>query len=157
MENRIDATLGANVRQEVLTKIQEIRDLLPFLQDLTVEERRELPKMGDKSRAFVEGALTLAEQDDSFLPRSFDVSEMRQDVDLTAGLAPIQTALAQLSELVEDTMTLAGSDAFLAGLIVYQSAQRNGRGEALDNLAGTLGRRFARKSKDTATDNPPNP
>ena len=148
MENRIDASLSIGDRDAVLGLIQDIRTKLPFLVDLTIEDRQSLPKMGDKSRAFVGQAVTLAEQNDDFLPRSFDVAEMRQDVDLTDQLLPILSALAQLTELVEDTYTLAGSDAYSAALIIYNSAKRNGQGEALDNLLDALGQRFARKSKD---------
>lgn len=52
-ENRVDATLTAADQQAVMTAIETIREKLPFLIDLTTEERRGLPKMGDKSRAFV--------------------------------------------------------------------------------------------------------
>lgn len=155
MENRIDAALTDPNRDTVLQLIEDIRSKLPFLIDLSIEERKSLPKMGDKSRAFVAQALTIAEQDESYLPRSFDVAEMRQDVELTESLFPILSALAQLTELVEDTYTLAGSDAYSAALIVYQSAKQNGKGEALDSLVDTLGQRFARKAKD-ATE-PPKP
>lgn len=149
MENRIDAVLTDADRDNVLGLINDIRARLPFLIDLTIEERQSLPKMGDKSRAFVNQATTLAEQNDAFLPRSFDVAEMRRDVDLTNQLLPILTALAQLVEFVEDTYLLAGSDAYSAALIVYNLAKRNGQGEALDNLLDALGQRFARKSKGT--------
>jgi len=71
MENRIDAALSDANRDTVLQLIQDIRAKLPFLIDLTIEERKSLPKMGDKSRAFVAQALTVTEQDDSYLPRSF--------------------------------------------------------------------------------------
>lgn len=107
--------------------------------------------MGDKSRAFVGQALAVAEQDDSFLPRSFDAAEMRQDVELIEALAPIMTAVTQLNELLGDTFALAGSDAYSAALLVYGAAKRNGKGAALDTLADSLGQRFARKSKDKTT------
>lgn len=37
-----------------------IKQKLPFLIDLIAEERKSLPKMGDKSRAFVSKALEVA-------------------------------------------------------------------------------------------------
>ena len=147
MENRIDAELLTEDKDKILNLISQIRAVLPFLIDLPLEERQSLPKMGDKSRAFVSQALAIAQDDDSFLPRSFDVAEMQKDVELTEQLLPIITALTKLLELLEDTSLLAGSDAYTAGLIVYNSAKRNGRGEALDNLLDTLGQRFARKAK----------
>lgn len=157
MPNRIDASLSAANKNQVLQLIQDIKNLLPFLVDLSQEEIRALPKMGDKSRAFVSQALTLAEQDDTFLPRSFDVAEMRKDVELTESLLPILTAMSSLTELLEDTFTLAGSEAYVSALIVYQSAKANGKGSALDGSLDALGQRFSRKSKGkTANDSPNN-
>lgn len=159
MQNRIDAELSTVNRDKILDFINQIRILLPFLIDLSTEDRQSLPKMGDKSRTFVSGALQLAAQDDSYLPRSFDVAEMRQDVELAEGLLPISVALKQLSEFVDDTYIQVGSEAYTAALVVYDSAKRNGRGAALDGLLDTLGQRFARKSKDepdeTPSDEPP--
>lgn len=155
MENRIDATLLAADRQAVLDALALVRTKLPFLIDLTTADRQSLLRMGDKSRAFVNQALTVAEQDDSFLPRSFDSAEMRQDVELIEALAPIMTAVTQLNELLGDTFALVGSDAYAAALVVYSSAQRNGKGSALDALADTLGQRFARKAREKPpTDKP---
>lgn len=153
MQNRIDAAITAADRDKILDLINQIRALMPFLIDLSPEERQSLPKMGDKSRAFVSGALQLAANDDSYLPRLFDVAEMRKDVELAESLLPIVVALKQLSEFVDDTYVQVGSEAYTAALVVYQSARRNGQGAALDGLLDALGQRFARKSKET----PPTP
>ncbi len=59
-----------------------IRDRLPFLIDLMAEERRAMPKMGDKSCTFVNKALDMARKNAEFLPRSFDMAEMQKDVQL---------------------------------------------------------------------------
>ena len=47
-ENQISASLTPANRQAVMDAIATIKDKLPFLVDLTTEERRTLPKMGDK-------------------------------------------------------------------------------------------------------------
>lgn len=148
MENRITAELSAADQDKVLDFITQIRAALPFLIDLSPEDRQALPKMGVKSRAFVSQALQLAEHDDSYLPRSFDVAEMKRDVALAESLYPIMVALKQLSEFVDDTYVQVGSEAYTAALVVYQSAKRNGQGTALDGLLDALGQRFARKSKE---------
>lgn len=155
MQNRIDAELSVANRDRIIDSIAQIRALLPFLIDLTPEDRQALPKMGDKSRAFVSGSLQLAQHDDQFLPRSFDVEEMRKDVTLAESLYPITVALKQLSEFVDDTYIQVGSEAYTAALVVYQSAKNNGRGEALDGLLDALGERFARKSKAKPDEKPP--
>ena len=145
-ENRISAKLSNADQEAVLEALKTIRQKLPFLLDLTLEERRSLPRMGDKSRAFVTQALTIAEQNEEILPRSFDVAEMRKDVELVQALEPLLPAIAQLQELLEDTYIAVGSEAYTAALAVYQYARASGKGAALDNLLDALGQRFARKS-----------
>jgi hypothetical protein len=146
-ENRVSATLSEADRQAVLAAIQTIRQKLPFLVDLTPEERHALPKLGGKSRGFVEQALQVAEQNPDILPRSFDVGEMRNDVELLNALAPVLTALSQLNELVDDTTMAVGSEAYASALLVYQFARAAGKGSALDSALEGMSQRFARKSR----------
>jgi len=147
MQNRIDAAVSTADKTEILQLIQDIKAKMPFLVDLSAAEIASLNKMGDRGQPFVRDAITVAEQDDSFLPRSFDVAAMRKDVDLLEMLPPIIAAISQLRELLNDTYLLAGSDAFAAALEVYAAAQRNGTGEALSESLRNMGRRFDRKPK----------
>jgi len=119
-ENRVSANLSQADQQAVLAAIQTIREKLPFLIDLTPEERRNLPKLGDKSQAFVAQAMTIATQNTDILPRGFDVAEFQKDVALLTALQPFMAALTQLQELVEDTYLEVGSEAYAAALAVYQ-------------------------------------
>lgn len=148
-DNRISAALSQADRQAVLDALNTVRTKLPFLIDLTPEERRALLKMGDKSRGFVAQALNVAEQNEEILPRSFDVAELRKDVELLAALEPIMSSLSQLGELVEDTYMAVGSEAYASSLLVYQFARSAGKGSALDGALDSLGQRFARKSHGT--------
>jgi hypothetical protein len=145
--NRISASLTQVDRDAVLAVIATIKTKLPFLMDLTVEERKTMPKMGDKSRAFVSKALEVATQNPDFLPRAFDLDEMRRDVQLFEQLYPIVVALAQLQELVDDTAMAAGSEAYAAALQVYNYAKASGNVGGLDAVLGEMGQRFARKPR----------
>lgn len=146
-DNRISASLSQPDREAVMTAIATIREKLPFLLDLTTEERRSLPKLGDKSRAFVSKALEVATQNQDFLPRSFDLDEMREDVLLFEAMYPILLALMQLQELIDDTYVAVGSEAYAASLLVYNYAKASGKGAGLDAVVDEMGRRFARKSR----------
>ncbi len=151
-ENRISAQLGEAERQAVFAAIQTIRQKLPFLIDLTPEERRALPRFGDKSHGFVQQALQVAEQNPDILPRTFDVGEMHNDVELLLAVSSIRAALSQLYELVDDTVMQVGSEAYAAALLVYQFARAAGKGTALDSAVDSLGQHFARKSRNTPGD-----
>jgi hypothetical protein len=152
--NRVSATLSAEDRTAVLSAIDTIKQKLPFLVDLSPEDRRALPKAGDKSRAFVSAALTLATQNPDVLPRKFDLQEFQKDVALLESLAPVAAAVQQLSERIEDTLTAVGSDAYTAALLVYHSARMAGRGEGLDRQLDGLAARFARKARVTPAATP---
>jgi hypothetical protein len=132
-DNRVSATLSDADQQEILSDINNARQKLSFLVDLTPDERRTILRMGDGSRAFVSQALEVASQNMDILPRSFDLEEMRKDVELLDALAPIMLALAQLNELVDDTFMEVGSEAYAAALAVYQYVRAAGKGAALDS------------------------
>lgn len=150
-DNRVDAELKAADAQAVLTSIADIKAKLPFLIDLTLEERKTLPKMGDISRAFVQKALEVSSQNQDSLPRSFDTEEMQRDWELFQALSPIVQAVGQLNELLDDTITQVGSEAYVAALLVYNALKANGKGSALDGEKDALAQRFARKSTGKAT------
>ena len=143
----ISTTLTQTDREAVMGAVATIKAKLPFLVDLTLEERKALPKLGDKSRAFVGKALEVATQNPDFLPRSFDLEEMRKDVQLFEALYPIVVALTQLQELLDDTYVTVGSEAYASALQVYTYAKASGQGAGLDAVVVELGQRFARKAK----------
>jgi len=145
--NQISATMTNADRDAVLAAVATIKEKLPFLMDLTPEQRTSLPKMGDKSQAFVNKALEVATQNPDFLPRSFDLEEMKRDVELFQALYPVFLSLTQLQELVDDTVMAVGSDAYAAALVVYNFAKASGKGSGLDAVADEMGKRFARKSR----------
>jgi hypothetical protein len=147
----IKGELSADQQNAVMGLIGQIQNLLPFLIDLNADERRALPKLGDKSRAFVDQGLVLAVQNPGILPRSFDLDEYQRDVTLVRQLEPLVLALGQLQGRLEDTFLAAGSDAYSQTLLVYQAAKLAGKNGALEQHLDGLSRRFARKSTSSNT------
>lgn len=151
--NRISAALTAADRDAVLAAIKTIRQKLPFLVDLTPDERRSLPKFSNKSIEFIRKAYELALASQDFLPRGFNIDEMRKDMELYEALYPIQQAQTILAEMVDDTSTAAGAEAYSAALTVYQFAKNSNVGTAgLDEVVDTLGKVFGRKSKKSTSE-----
>ncbi|MER3433915.1 MAG: hypothetical protein C4288_10895 [Leptolyngbya sp. ERB_1_1] len=150
MANRISASLTAKDRTEVLAAMTTIKAKLPFLLSLTTEERKGLPKMGDRNLPFVKKALEVATQNPDFLPRSFEIEELRKDVELFESLYPLVVAFTQLNELLIDTHTVAGSEAYAAALQVYNYAKLSGNSAGMEAVVDELGQRFSRKAKKAA-------
>ncbi|NEQ28095.1 MAG: hypothetical protein F6K28_55730 [Microcoleus sp. SIO2G3] len=145
MPNRISAQLSPADYAEIMAALDTVREKLPFLVGLSVSDRRTLAKLGDKSRAFVQRSAEFAQQNPDYLPRLFDLDEMRRDVELFEVLSSILMSLTQLQELVKDTSMLVGSEAYAAARVVYRSAKANGEGAGFDSLLEELGQRFNAK------------
>lgn len=145
--NRVSATLSAKDREEIEKALAVLQEKVPFLIGLTPEERKYLPKMGDKSRAFVRRALEVGQRNEGILPRAFDLNEMRRDVELYDDLLPLYLGVTQFAELLNDTLIEIGSEAYASALVVYNAAKSHGQAAGLEEALDDLGRRFARKTK----------
>ncbi len=143
--NRISSNLSVTDQHEVMDLIAQINQRLAFLIDVGPQERRSMTKLGDRNRAFTRKALEIASQTPDFLPRSFDITEMRRDLELFEALQPMLLALTRLRELVDDTAVAAGDEAYRAALEVYRYAKANGSVAGLDDLIDEMGRRFAQQ------------
>lgn len=146
----LDAALTETDIQEILAAIATIRSKLPFLTGLTTDERRSLFKLGNKSQTFVEKALDVATAYSLLMPRSLsdsDIESARRDMALFEALHPILQNISQLHKLIEDTQTLAGSEAYATARLAYKSAKMNGKGMGLDDILTDLSRQFQRNRK----------
>lgn len=131
--NRIEAHLTEEDQQAVLDALAEIRERLPFLLNLTAEERQALPKMGERSRSFVDEALALARDNPDLIPDDFDLEDLEEDIALYDGLQPILFAVMQLEDLLLSSAVAASSDAYSAALEIYERAKDAGQGEVLED------------------------
>jgi hypothetical protein len=149
MENRISFMLNEAEKQEIIEALKTLdTKLLPKLIELAQGEARELPTMGDKSYGFVLKALEYAKQYPEYASL-IDVREFEKDVNAVGLLREIYVPLSQLLKKVHDTMTLAGSEAYVAGLTYYGSS-KVGLKRKIPNavlIAEELGKRFPGRTK----------
>ncbi|MFP4344940.1 MAG: hypothetical protein ACLFU8_09625 [Anaerolineales bacterium] len=146
--NRVDATLSKADQQAILDAIRSIRERLPFLTELTTGERQALPRMGEKSRAFVDKALELAREDPDLLPEDFDVEGMERDLELYDALQPLIFSVMQLQDLMFDTSIAVSGDVYSAALAVHEQAKEVGQAEALDEIVAEMEDRFQEEASD---------
>lgn len=153
--NKVSAALSAADRQAVMSAIATIKQAMPFLVQLTAEERKAAPKVGDRSRGFMLNCLDAAQQHSDCLPRSFDVEEMSKDVKLMEELYPVLMALTELQSLVDDTYFAAQCEAYTAALKVYDAAKAHDDLPGMKIVVEQLKQQFARRTKkDTVESNP---
>ncbi len=118
--NRVSASLAAAAITNIKTAIATIKTNMPFLVGLTVQERINIPKISEANRVFTADGLNAVANNANMLPAYFNAAELKLDYELYVALDEINLLLAQLSELVNDTQMLAGSEAYISALTAYR-------------------------------------
>jgi hypothetical protein len=122
ISNRISLTIPDDALQRINAAVQTLQaDLLPHLVDLGTEDRRAMPRMGDKTIAFVSKALSYVRGKPEYKPGFVDIDEFQRDVDAVGLLRPLQRELGQLKDMLDDSLAVAGSEAYTAALASYQT------------------------------------
>ena len=111
-----------------LKKIQDAVDvlnalLLPKLKILSAQDRRELPKMGDKSVGFVQKSFDYGQIHEALRPPYLDLAAFAIDLNALKILQLIDRKLTPLMEALHDSQALAGSEAYQAALLFYNSVK----------------------------------
>ncbi len=122
--NRISVSITNETITEINSKLDELKELLaPCLVMLTMEERHDLPKMSEKSLSFVSKVHDYCASNPELVPDFMDVAELNMDFKTVSGLKPILGVITQLQSNLDDTLLLAGSEAYSASLMFYGNSQ----------------------------------
>lgn len=152
-ENRVSIKLQPADLKKVTDAIKAAMDTLkPYLVALTPLERQQLPKMGDGNIPFVQKSLEHAQANPSFVPAYLDVAELKTDLDAVEALLQVFRPLEQLYQNLDDTMTLSGSEAYVAALAFYNSVKVAAKMKVpgAKAIAEDLSSRFAGQGKKPA-------
>jgi hypothetical protein len=145
-DNRISAEIAPLAKTQILTKINEIQALLPFVVNLTPAERKRIPDIGTERSGMVAAFIAAMTAHPELVPSYVDMAELARDQTLRDDLLEIYLALLELTESVGDTLKLAGADMYVAFLSFYanvqQAAKRNVPGA--DTIYNDLKRFFPR-------------
>jgi hypothetical protein len=124
-ENRISIQLKPENLAKVLALLAEVEAILqPSLIALTPDERKELPKMSDKTTPFVEKAMEYAQAYPQFAPAYVSIPELKIDLDAVTDLTSVIRPVELLHNNLNDTILLSGSEAYIAALGFYNSVKQ---------------------------------
>jgi hypothetical protein len=145
VSNRISTVISPEVLQAATASLQAALDgLKPQLITLGTSDPRTMPRLGARNEVFVIKTLDYALTNPEFMPTFVDVGEFKKDVDLMQALRPLLRLAAQLTDLLKDTIGLAGSEALQAALPYYsttKTAAKMGQHLAI-TIANDLGAQF---------------
>jgi hypothetical protein len=145
-QNLISITFDDKALSAIDTAISALEGELQGLIDLRADERRSLPKMGDKSEAFCRQTLNVLAQNPQVVAPSLDLAEAQRDLQALDALRSRSLRLRQLVGRVEDTELALGSDVMSAALDGYALLKVLGNGSGLEALRKEVGARFAKKT-----------
>jgi hypothetical protein len=161
--NRISLVFPDADRQQVDGALQVFEEKMnPLCVDLGPDERRSLVKLGPRSVDFVARAMVHLREMPQYKPGFLDVDEFQRDLDALDALGPIHLKLGKAFDLVDDSLMLAGNEAYKAALAFYAALKTAAQMGSLDaqvaanDLAGRLPpRRQARNGTKGGTQLPP--
>lgn len=124
MENRISFKITAAQKQEIETAINTLTNTLkPILIALDGKDKQSLSKISDKSIPFMDKATQYMNSNPEFVPAFVEVTEAEDDYQAFTDLREFLRPLAQVTDNIDDTAVLAGSEAWQAALAYYNSVK----------------------------------
>jgi hypothetical protein len=122
--------MSSELLVEVKADLAEVQaKLKPYISSLSRDEKRKLPKMGDSTVAFVNKVIGYAETNPEYSTPIFDIPKLKANGAAITALSPLSKTMKQISDNMQDTLTLAGSEAYDQALIYYNVVkQAAGRG-----------------------------
>lgn len=158
-DNRISLEISAAQKAAIVSAVTALKTALQgIVINLTKEERQSLPKIGDKTLAFDEKCKAYMAARPELVPSFLDMAELTKDRTAIDDLLPCLRELAPLCEGLEDTITLAYSDVYVADLAFHQNVKQAAkRGiPGTDTIYDDLKTRFPGRPK-AESPTPPTP
>ncbi|HMY68429.1 MAG TPA: hypothetical protein PL163_17405 [Leptospiraceae bacterium] len=117
------AALSDQALTDVMNAIDIIINSVPFLMNLSPEEKRTMFKLGDKSLGFIEKVVDYSEKYPDFIPNYIEKGQIRQEYELFKRLSMIYRKLNPLMENLQATQMEAGSELYEMGLLYYHTVK----------------------------------
>ena len=122
--NHISVVLDDATLTEVRAAIGVLRTkLVPALKTLSDQDRRELPRLGDKTAEFVRKSFEYTGIHPDLVPGYVDRAAFKTDLDALALLQNLERELAPVNNALGDSVLLSGSEAYQAALLFYNNVK----------------------------------
>lgn len=142
-QNLVPNHLPADHWTQIDASIGQLSALLaPLLTPVAASTKKVMVKMGPGSEVFCREAVHVFQENIELMPRSFDLDEMRRDLESHDALNARIVTLTRLLERARDTEMALGSDAMSAALEGYGVLKAMSKGEGVRALKKMLSRRF---------------
>ena len=143
-------TLSDEQLASVISKVNEVKGILPPMPDLTPKERQRMSKLGSKSRGFADLAIETAKADPGVLPQSISLDTFLAQDELLRDLSLVQTHVADLKSRLDDALLLVGNYIFGVSRTAYAVMKTDAAKAKLQEQKSAMRARFLRKKSQPA-------
>ncbi|MGM0532555.1 MAG: hypothetical protein ACQER7_14505 [Bacteroidota bacterium] len=129
MKNNISVELPDDRLQRIWDNLKGIEGEMPFLIDMTPQERRSRSVMNSARKPFVEKTIAYGEKDPRIVPNYVSIDEMKKNMKIYEQLEALGAEFKRIGEGLSDTAAAIGENLWTGGLSIYDSsktASRNG-------------------------------
>lgn len=138
--SNLSFSITAAQKAAISAAVDTIRTNLPFLINLSLNERKTLRKIGSKRLGYVKDVLDGSKANPTSIPSAINMAEFDKDVQGYADMSEVAAALRPLFESVEDTTVAVGSEATRTADQCYKNLKANAKGNtSVKNTVGKIG------------------
>ena len=156
-DNKISASLTAQDMTDIMAAFATIKAKLPFLINLSPEEKRRMPNISTERGGMVDTFTSEMDLHADLIPTFVDMPELAKDKALFTQLDTLKACANEICEGINDTHQAVGSDMYLAYLSFYNNVKQAAKRAVVgsDAIFANLRRFFQRGSTPAPT--PPTP
>lgn len=134
----ISYVMTPKLKEEIRLKLEGVKTGMPFLVNLTTEERIKLRKIGPQRLGYVTEVNRASNAHKAALAASFNLDEYNKDKTLLNDLAEIQSWLGPLHDTVVNTMIALGSEVMKQSDTAYDYLKLHALKNKDENLSSTI-------------------
>ena len=123
MTNLISTIFSPADETIVMDLLAQIKAKFPDGIKLSIEQKRHMPQIDDTRIPFVDKGLSFGEQQPMIVPPFIVLGELKKDIDFVKSTRRVGAEILSLAEMITDTRTAAGYDAYQAALSIYSSSK----------------------------------
>ena len=136
----------------IINKVNELKQLLPPMPDLTPKERQRLSKLGTKSRGFAQLAIETAKADPGVLPQSVSLGTLVAQNDLMEDISLIQTHVSDVKSKLDDALYQIGNYVYGVGRVIYAVMKTDAAKAKLQEQKAAMKQLFLKKKKKSQSE-----
>jgi hypothetical protein len=152
LKNLIDSELTKENEDLSIQNIRSTEALLPFLLNLSTDERRRLYKLGRDGLDFAEKSLMHAADNPELVASFMDIPAMQKDLKLMKQVQRVLGVTESFCEKLRDTYMVLGAEVYDTARVFYRTVKNAAvsGAEGCDYIARDLGDHYKNLAKPKA-------